>query len=118
EAECSNCGATHAPLWRRGLNDELNCKACGLYCKLLFAPEAEEDAGAACSCSSRLLLQLLLATPIPVAQCYNCHTISTPVWCKYEEGKTVRNACGLYYKLHGYARPISVKSDVIRKRSR
>ena len=27
-------------------------------------------------------------------------------------------SCGLYYKLHGAARPISMKSDVIRKRSR
>ena len=28
------------------------------------------------------------------------------------------NACGLYYKLHGSSRPISMKSDVIRKRAR
>jgi hypothetical protein len=26
---------THMPLWGRSLNDELNCNACGLSCKLL-----------------------------------------------------------------------------------
>ena len=59
---------------------------------------------------------------------------STPFWRK-DEGKTVCKACvfsslltlirlmrnirgGLYYKLHGSARPISMKSDVIHKRLR
>ncbi|KAI5986005.1 GATA zinc finger-domain-containing protein, partial [Pisolithus marmoratus] len=42
------------------------------------------------------------------AQCYNCHTTATPLWRKDDEGKTVCNACGLYYKLHGSARPISM----------
>ncbi|RDX49736.1 hypothetical protein OH76DRAFT_1515009 [Lentinus brumalis] len=116
KAECSNCGATHTPLWRRGLNDELNCNACGLYCKLHKRPRpksmrnnhGEGRAQAAPRQESQEV----------VAQCYNCHTTATPLWRKDDEGKTVCNACGLYYKLHGSARPISMKSDVIRKRAR
>ncbi|KAJ3124603.1 putative electron transfer flavoprotein subunit, partial [Irineochytrium annulatum] len=30
---CSNCGCTSTPLWRRGLNNEVICNACGLYLK-------------------------------------------------------------------------------------
>ncbi|KAF7307929.1 hypothetical protein MKEN_01153800 [Mycena kentingensis (nom. inval.)] len=122
KAECSNCGATHTPLWRRGLNDELNCNACGLYCKLHKRPRPKTmrnsgggDGGARGGQSVRAEAVDVMEAP---AQCYNCHTTATPLWRKDDEGKTVCNACGLYYKLHGSARPISMKSDVIRKRSR
>jgi hypothetical protein len=63
-------------------------------------------------------------------QCYNCHTTATPLWRKYDEGKTVCNVCvlliqvqpilmcssyrcGLYYKLYGSALPINMKSNII-----
>ncbi|KAF9491114.1 hypothetical protein BDN71DRAFT_1510662 [Pleurotus eryngii] len=116
KAECSNCGATHTPLWRRGLNDELNCNACGLYCKLHKRPRpknmrSNHGEGRAQAAPRQEAVDVM-------AQCYNCHTTATPLWRKDDEGKTVCNACGLYYKLHGSARPISMKSDVIRKRSR
>ncbi|KAF6748268.1 GATA-binding factor 6-B [Ephemerocybe angulata] len=116
KAECSNCGATHTPLWRRGLNDELNCNACGLYCKLHKRPRPKSmrnnhGEGRAQAAPRQETVDVM-------AQCYNCHTTATPLWRKDDEGKTVCNACGLYYKLHGTARPISMKSDVIRKRSR
>ncbi|KAI0920736.1 hypothetical protein AcV5_010406 [Taiwanofungus camphoratus] len=116
KAECSNCGATHTPLWRRGLNDELNCNACGLYCKLHKRPRPKSmrnnhGEGRTQSAPRQESQEI-------VAQCYNCHTTATPLWRKDDEGKTVCNACGLYYKLHGSARPISMKSDVIRKRAR
>ncbi|KDQ56002.1 hypothetical protein JAAARDRAFT_36799 [Jaapia argillacea MUCL 33604] len=116
KAECSNCGATHTPLWRRGLNDELNCNACGLYCKLHKRPRPKgmrNNHG-----EGRSQATPRQDTQEVIAQCYNCHTTATPLWRKDDEGKTVCNACGLYYKLHGSARPISMKSDVIRKRSR
>ncbi|KAK7444553.1 hypothetical protein VKT23_015231 [Stygiomarasmius scandens] len=30
-----------------------------------------------------------------MAQCYNCHTMATPLWRKDDEGKTVCNAPGV-----------------------
>ncbi|KAF8622806.1 hypothetical protein AX15_006733 [Amanita polypyramis BW_CC] len=116
KAECSNCGATHTPLWRRGLNDELNCNACGLYCKLHKRPRPKSMRST--HGEGRTQVVPRQETVDVMAQCYNCHTTATPLWRKDDEGKTVCNACGLYYKLHGSARPISMKSDVIRKRSR
>ncbi|KAI9507942.1 hypothetical protein F5148DRAFT_980619 [Russula earlei] len=116
KAECSNCGATHTPLWRRGLNDELNCNACGLYCKLHKRPRPKSMRNNHGEGRSQAAPRQESSDII--AQCYNCHTTATPLWRKDDEGKTVCNACGLYFKLHGSARPISMKSDVIRKRSR
>ncbi|EIN05132.1 hypothetical protein PUNSTDRAFT_122479 [Punctularia strigosozonata HHB-11173 SS5] len=117
KAECSNCGATHTPLWRRGLNDELNCNACGLYCKLHKRPRPKTMRNSHGEGRTQVAPRQD-TVDVMTAQCYNCHTTTTPLWRKDDEGKTVCNACGLYYKLHGAARPISMKSDVIRKRSR
>lgn len=50
--------------------------------------------------------------------CTNCKTTLTPLWRKDDAGEILCNACGLFYKLHHRHRPISLKRNVIRRRSR
>ncbi|KAG9102405.1 hypothetical protein FRC06_002022 [Ceratobasidium sp. 370] len=120
KSECANCGANSTPLWRRGLNDELNCNACGLYCKLHKRPRPKTLRNSGGEGGSRNPgwhaprtgdNSESMGEPV---SCYNCHTTATPLWRKDEEGRTLCNAL----KLHGERRPSSMKSDVIRKRSR
>lgn len=70
--------------------------------------------------------------------CTNCQTTNTPLWRRDPDGHPLCNvsscgnearmcgqlisvflfvqACGLFYKLHGVVRPLSLKTDVIKKR--
>ncbi|KAK4208775.1 nitrogen catabolic enzyme regulatory protein [Rhypophila decipiens] len=50
--------------------------------------------------------------------CTNCATRTTPLWRRNPEGQPLCNACGLFLKLHGVVRPLSLKTDVIKKRNR
>ena len=56
----------------------------------------------------------LLQQPV----CQNCSTSTTPLWRRDENGSVLCNACGLFLKLHGKPRPISLKTDVIKSRNR
>lgn len=51
-------------------------------------------------------------------KCTNCGTTTTPLWRRDPEGQPLCNACGLFLKLHGVVRPLSLKTDVIKKRNR
>lgn len=50
--------------------------------------------------------------------CANCFTQTTPLWRRNPEGHPLCNACGLFLKLHGVVRPLSLKTDIIKKRNR
>lgn len=66
----------------------------------------------------------LLSSSAPVSnvqktltKCNNCGTTKTPLWRKDPSGNILCNACGLFLKLHGTMRPLSLKTDVIKKRN-
>ncbi|KAJ3027638.1 Transcription factor, partial [Rhizophlyctis rosea] len=40
--------------------------------------------------------------------CANCETDSTPLWRRGANGDTLCNACGLFYKQHGYYRRVII----------
>ncbi|KAJ3411968.1 hypothetical protein HDV05_001446 [Chytridiales sp. JEL 0842] len=107
DTKCSNCGVTSTPLWRRGMNDDILCNACGLYYKL-HAINRPKDLRASVAKNENL----------PPVECFNCMTRNTPLWRRDDQNNVLCNACGLYHKLHGAHRPLSMKTDVIRKRLR
>ncbi|KAI8372933.1 uncharacterized protein BYT42DRAFT_616129 [Radiomyces spectabilis] len=111
---CSNCKTTHTPLWRRSSTDHLLCNACGLYWRLHQAPRPYH-----------LKVPLVRktkkdgeTTSVPEYVCSNCSATTTPLWRRDRDGSPLCNACGLYLKLHHEKRPISMRSDIIRKRRR
>jgi GATA-binding protein, other eukaryote len=50
--------------------------------------------------------------------CTNCFTQTTPLWRGTRSGFPLCNACSLFLKLRGLFRPLSLKTDIIKKRNR
>ncbi|KAJ6606953.1 hypothetical protein B0H10DRAFT_2439855 [Mycena sp. CBHHK59/15] len=109
---CSHCQATSTPLWRRDPATQLPlCNACGLYLQqrnkmrppALIAADREDDEPDA-----------PLAPDAP--ECSHCHTRRTSVWRRSKSGAKLCNACGVYARLRGRDRPLSLKRNKIKPR--
>ncbi|KAJ7506118.1 GATA zinc finger-domain-containing protein [Mycena galericulata] len=116
--ECSHCHATSTPLWRRDPRTHKTlCNACGLY--LYQRHEARPQS----------LIAVDSARPAPVGdadsdaeydgpECSNCGTRKTSTWRRDKAGAQVCNACGVYERMNGKPRPLALRNDKIRPRTK
>lgn len=106
ELKCETC---QTPFVRKG-TDWPNCPNCTSYVRGQagrHVPQRQKPKAAAAPNNRR-----------SGVICANCHTNSTTLWRRNNEGNPVCNACGLYFKLHNMNRPLSMKKDGIQKRKR
>uniref|UniRef100_A0A8C7K3U9 GATA-type domain-containing protein n=1 Tax=Oncorhynchus kisutch TaxID=8019 RepID=A0A8C7K3U9_ONCKI len=103
--ECVNCGGTATPLWRRDGTGHYLCNACDHKMNSQNRPLTRPK--------KRLMVSKSAGT-----HCSNCQTSTTTLWRRNASGKTVCNACGLYYKLHNINRPLTMKKEGTQTRKR
>ncbi|KAJ3787034.1 hypothetical protein GGU10DRAFT_331837 [Lentinula aff. detonsa] len=111
---CSHCHATSTPLWRREPSTlRTLCNACGLYLqqrnKLRPQELIDADADDDSECSEQ---------DGTGPECSHCHTRNTSVWRRSKTGAQLCNACGVYARLRGKDRPLSLKRNKVKPRTK
>ncbi|KAJ7164395.1 hypothetical protein C8R46DRAFT_998144 [Mycena filopes] len=112
---CSHCHTTSTPLWRRDPQTHLPlCNACGLYQyqrnerrpSTLIAVDNENPGGGDSD------------GDYDGPECRNCGTRKTSTWRRNKAGEQVCNACGVYERMNGIPRPLALRNDKIRPRTK
>ncbi|KAJ7663201.1 hypothetical protein DFH06DRAFT_1189597 [Mycena polygramma] len=115
--ECIHCHVTSTPLWRRHPTTQAPlCNACGLYLqqRKTLRPQALIDADLPSPPSSPRIPDEEYTGPM----CSHCKTRATSVWRRSKSGEQVCNACGVYQRLRGKERPLSLRRNRIKPRTK
>ncbi|KAF7314091.1 GATA zinc finger domain-containing protein [Mycena chlorophos] len=116
--ECFHCHATSTPLWRREPNTQKPlCNACGLYLQQRnkLRPQELIDADRDTADDE---INRIPDSEYTGPKCSHCGTRQTSVWRRSKEGRQVCNACGVYQRLKGKERPLSLRRNKIKPRTK
>ncbi|KAF7332922.1 GATA zinc finger domain-containing protein [Mycena venus] len=113
---CVHCHVTSTPLWRRDPStQETLCNACGLYLQQRRRPRPQQLIDADIDDDETLRIP---DSEYTGPKCSHCLTRQTSVWRRSKTGAQVCNACGVYARLRGKDRPLSLKRNKIKPRTK
>ncbi|KAJ7036016.1 hypothetical protein C8F04DRAFT_954286 [Mycena alexandri] len=113
--ECFHCHVTSTPLWRREPSTHRSSDACGLYLQQRnkLRPQELIDADIDDDDTPQIPDEEYTGP-----KCSHCLTRQTSVWRRSKTGAQVCNACGVYARLRGKERPLSLRRNKIKPRTK
>jgi len=113
---CFHCHVTTTPLWRRDPSTQRTlCNACGLYLQQRNKLRPQELIEADIDDDDEPQIPDEEYTG---PKCSHCLTRNTSVWRRSKTGAQVCNACGVYARLRGKERPLSLRRNKIKPRTK